>query len=807
MSGRSDPVASVAEGPSTGGRLRLVLVLLVVMAAAVFVALRLQVTTDIGRFLPTGTDREKARISRAVANSEASRTLIVTVEAGDLPAALEASAALEHELRADEALMDALAFVEAGPPADVDRVLWALYSVRRLAFSASSPEAAAALITPEGLTTAVDELRGRLASPLSTLVSRVAPEDPFLSVPRLLERMQQGRADTLAVVDGRFVAAERYAVLIIGTHASAFDAPAQRVVLAGLRAAHARVAARLEVGPLERSGVAGFSIRAEETIKADIQRTTTLSLLGLVLLCLLVLRSFRLVLLTLLPIGCAVLVATAASQLVWGEVHGLTFAFGASLIGVCVDYVVHFYVHHDLCPDPQGARGTLRRIWPALALGACTTAVGFGVIAGSSFPGLRQVATFATVGVVTALVSTAVLLPPLMARATRTPNSLRDRMAHALGAGFQRLRGQRGGSAVLLAAALAASVWGGLAVRWEDDLGQMTRLDPELLAEDERVRARVARFDQGRFIVALGDTEEEALQHDDAVGEALAAAIEAGELGGWQGLSTLLPSATRQQQVDAVLRNDPGLPARLRTALAAGGFYEDSFAPFFAYLDEPPPAPLRYRDLAESAAAPLVRSLRIEVDDRIGMVTFVRDVTDPEALARRIEAVDGAVLVDQGAVMASAMSGYRKRTVELLGLGLLAVAALVGWRYRSLRRVLAVLAPAVLAAGTTLAVLAALDRGLDLVGLTAILMILSIGVDYSVFLAETHHETDDSLPATLLALVVCWLTTVLGFGVLALSEHPIMNTIGVVAAVGVTASLVLAPITLALLPPWQRGAS
>ena len=269
-------------------------------------------------------------------------------------------------------------------------------------------------------------------------------------------------------------------------------------------------------------------------------------------------------------------------------------------------------------------------------------------------------------------------------------------------------------------------------------------------------------------------------------------------------MSTLLPSATRQQRVDAILRSDAELPARLRTALAAGGFHEDSFAPFLAYLNEPPPAPLTYRDLAESAAAPLVRSLRIEVDDRVGFVTFVRDVAKPDALALRVEAVDGALLVDQSAVMASAMSGYRRRTVELLIAGLLAVAALVGWRYRSLRRVLAVLAPAVLAAGTTLAVLAVLGRGLDLVGLTAILMILSIGVDYSVFLAETHHESDNTLPATLLALVICWLTTVLGFGVLALSEHPIMNTIGVIAAVGVTASLVLAPIALALLPPWKR---
>jgi predicted exporter len=154
--------------------------------------------------------------------------------------------------------------------------------------------------------------------------------------------------------------------------------------------------------------------------------------------------------------------------------------------------------------------------------------------------------------------------------------------------------------------------------------------------------------------------------------------------------------------------------------------------------------------------------------------------------------------------MGSAMESYRKRTVQLLGLGLLAVMLILGWRYRSPRLVLAVMAPAVLAAGVTIAALAVTDRSLNLVGLTAILMILSIGVDYGVFLAETRKEGAQGLSATLLGLVVCWASTVLGFGVLALSEHPTMNMIGVVAAVGVTASLLLAPTTLALLPKDKR---
>lgn len=771
----------------------------VLALAAMVLAFRFEVTTDIGEFLPTGADRDQARISQAVARGEATRTIMLTIEAADADAAVQVSKAFEEEARADAELMGALEFLEGGPPTGIDRGLWELYHPRRLSFVAATEGEAAHRMTAEGQAEAVADLKRRLASPLSTLVSQAAPDDPFLAIPRFFERMQSQRGASLASIDGRFIADERFAVFLVGTTASAFDAESQRAVLAGLASAHEAVAASSGAGPMESSGLARFSIRAEETIKADIQRTTIFSLLGLFALCLFVLRSFRLVAMTTVPIGCAMLCATAVSLLLYGRVHGLTFAFGASLIGVCVDYVVHFYVHHTMRPDARGARATLHRIWPALALGASTTAIGFAVIAGSSFPGLRQVAIFASVGIVAALLSTRIILPYLFGSGP-VNSAVRDRLAAALMARFRRLRAAPKLSWALLAIAVGLTTVGAATVSWEEDLTEMGRLDPEMLAEDERVRERVARFDQGRFIIALASDEESALQINDKIGDALANASAAEELGGWHSVSTLLPSAARQEAVARTVRDQPNLATDFRTALADGGFNESLFDPFFESLGETSPEPLRFADLMASPAQALVRSLRLEIDGEVGFVSVVRDVHDPVALAERINAIEGARFIDQTALMSSAMHEYRNRTVQLLFIGLLAVTGILWFRYRSARVVAAVLAPAILAAGTTIFVLALSGRALSLVGLTAILMILSIGVDYGVFLAETERESDEALPATLLGLLVCWASTVLGFGILAISEHPTMNMIGIVAAVGVTASLILAPTTLALLP-------
>lgn len=789
-------------------RLRSLVVSAVILGClGLWVALRWNVTTDISQFLPEGEQREQGRILQAVSRGVGSRTIILTMPATDATSAAHLSRQLEAELRAEPGLVDETLFIEGGPAEGVDEVLWRALESRRWSYLAADPETAAAMATDEGLTKVVRELKQRLASPMSTFIARTAPSDPFLALPRLFERLQLRRADALEIENGRFIADGRYAVLFVGMRDSALDANAGRRVLGAIERAVARVRiAAPEAGPLETSTLAKFSIQAEEMIRGDIARTTTLSVVGLTVLCLIVFRSLRLVALAVLPIGAAMLAATAVSLALFGQVHGLTFAFGASLIGVCVDYVVHLYVHHIGRADAGGPLGTMRRIWPALWVGALTTVVGFAVMAGSSFPGLRQVAVFASVGVGAALLSTRYLLPVLLPEAPRAGPAFRW-ISQGLTRAFTRLQRNRRGGFWLFGFAVVVAIVGVANVAWDDDLARLQELDPALIAEEERVRARVARFDQSRFVVALGDTEEQALQVNDLVADRMSDATEAGEIGAWQSVSPLLPSAERQRAVAETLRDDATLPARLRAALEADGFESAAFEPFFSALEQPWPSPLTFDELAKSPAAALVRPLRLEVDGRIAFLSLLRDVNEPAALAARFEDLPDAFYVDQTALMAEAMRAYRVRTLELLGLGLCAVLGILVARYRNLGVAVVALLPALLSAGVTLAVLAALRIPLNLIGLTAILMVLSIGVDYGVFLAEVQRDAaSQDLSATLLALVLCWLTTVFGFGALVLSVHPAMHMIGLVAAVGVTSSLLLAPMTFALLPPRKDGA-
>ena len=771
-----------------------VVTLLALAGLGAWVASHFAVTTDVTAFMPESGSRE-LRLARSVADSELSRTMVLTLGAPSRDAAARASRRLERGLRADPRVGPQLVAIEGGPASGIERAMFELYHPRRLGLLAKTPEEARALLSESALSEAARSLKARLSQPMSPLLSRLAPSDPLLVLTHLFERLGRDQSRALELHDGRFVTPDgRFAVLFLTTRGRAFDSTVQKPVLEGIDAAFSEVRQQLaQPLTLDQSGVNRFAVRAEQLIRGDIERVSVLSVLSLAALLFLLFRSLRLVALASIPLGAGVLAGIAVCLAAYGRVHGITLAFGASLLGVAIDYVVHLYCHHAVAPSGDGALGTLRRIAPSLMLGAATTIVGFIALAGAGFPGLTEVALFSSFGILAALIATFVLLPPLVP-ATIRPSPIRRKVVGALSAALDWLRTSRRSLWLFPVVAVVIAGVGLPRLSWSEAFFEVGRLDPELLQEDERVRQRVLRLDQRRFVLALGDSDGAALEVNDRVSAALYRAVSAGELAGFRSVADLLPSPARQARVERAARAALGDGAELRAAFGAAGFREDAFEPFFELLRGPNAEPLSYQELAASPLASLVRPFRVGIEQQVAFVTFLHGVKRPAALARRLSGVSGATFIDQARQLSQAHQEIQRRVLLLIGVGLCGVLMLLALRYRDVRRTLAAFAPALLGALVTLAVLSLLGYPLHLVSLTALLLVVSMGVDYGVFLVDAER---DAQPETaLLSVVVAALTTLFGFGLLALSDHPLLSAIGLTAAVGVLACLVLAPTTL-----------
>jgi len=779
---------------------------LILGGLTLWVAFNFKVTTDIHHFLPDSKEDNVAALSGQLAKSELSRTMVLALSSANKTILSQASREFEKSLSSDSVVKGQLSFIEGGPMQEAHRFLWTAYQTHRLGFFAPSADAARAQITDQGLEKAADNLRQQLQSPISTLLSQVAPGDPFLTLPALFQRLERANSGGITLHEGRYFTTDKgTAIVFLGTKTSAFDADSQKPFLDHIQHVFTRVNKKYKGQlRLDQSGLNRFATRAAAAIERDMERVSTLSVILLSCVLLLLFRSLRILGLAALSTGAGVVTGCAVTLLLFGRLHGVTLAFGASLIGVAVDYVIHLCCHHAIARPQGGPRASLAAIGRPLTTGAATTIAGFLALGASSLVGLREVACFSAAGLIAAFVTTWVTIPPLMPQTAKRVVA-REHLGRALRAGLTHVH--RAGKwlwlvpVTVIALALVALP----RVHWNDELSSMVRLDPNLVKEDTRVR-NIIRLEHMHFVVALGDNESQALEANDRVNDVLTAAVAAKELASYRSVASILPSPKTQREVAQVVLSDTTLPARFVKTFTAAGFSEDAFTPFLDALRKPAPQPLTFNDLASSPLASLLRGSRLQLGKRTAIVTFLTNLQDPDALQRRLSSLHNVAFIRQSDLMNQANQTYQRRAVEYLGWGLAAVLILLAIRYREPRRTLAAFLPPVLAVIATVAVLTLAGRGLDLVTLTALVFVVSMGEDYTVFLIDAYDQTDIlDLDAALVSVFLACVTTVIGFTILAMSEHPVLSSLGLTATTGIIGSVLLAPLTLWVLRDERIG--
>ena len=133
---------------------------------------------------------------------------------------------------------------------------------------------------------------------------------------------------------------------------------------------------------------------------------------------------------------------------------------------------------------------------------------------------------------------------------------------------------------------------------------------------------------------------------------------------------------------------------------------------------------------------------------------------------------------------------YRDEALMLLVWGAAAIVLVLVLGLPSLRVVLRVLLSVAAGVIGVVMLLLVFDQRLSLFHLVALLLVAGIGLDYGLFFNRVYQERAER-ERTARALAVCAATTMLVFGVLAVSETPVLNAIGTTTAAGAILCLVL----------------
>ncbi|NIK45522.1 MMPL family transporter [Xanthomonas arboricola] len=758
-------------------RIGLALLWLALLAVAGFwLSETLKVTGDLRKFMPAPRTPAQKLLIEELGEGPGSRLLLMALSNSD-PATLAAqSQALQQALAAQPELFE---LVGNGGTAGLDAIPERLLPYRYLLSDSFDTTPLDAHTLQAALQSRVQDL----GSPAAALVEPLLPRDPTLEVLHLAETLQPAAApQTRNAV--WFDRAGTSALLVVQTRAAGFDPTGQQLAYDAVQAAFAKVS-KGSTTRLTLTGPGAFAVEITARTQGEAQWIGTLDTVGLVLLLLVAYRSWKIPVLGVLPLASAGLAGLAAVALLFDGVHGITVAFGFTLIGVVQDYPIHLFSHQRPGLDP---RDNARHLWPTLATGVVSTCIAYVTFLFSGVDGLRQLAVFTIAGLATAAITTRWLLPSLIDPAPR--DYADSRMLSALWRGIARLPRPRISLAViaLIGIAVIAFAPGQF---WQNDLSKLTPVPPKALAQDTHLRQELGAPDV-RYVLALSAANDEAaLQASEQLRSRLDALVRDGALTGYDMAARYLPSIKTQRARQAALPDAAQARALTDSAVAATPFRSDAFTPFLQDLDAAKrAAPLLPKDLAGSPLATSVGGLLLGRGDRSTALVSLTGLRDPSVLAAAVKG-SGAQLLDLKDASESLVAAYRGRVLGALVLAALLLAVTVAIALRSPRRIVRVLLPMALTTVLILAILRGMGVELNLFHLIALILAAGLGLDYALFFDHAGDDHADQL-RTLHALIVCSLMTLLVFALLAASSIPVLRAIGSTVALGVLFNFILA---------------
>jgi predicted exporter len=531
---------------------------------------------------------------------------------------------------------------------------------------------------------------------------------------------------------------------------------------------------------LLHTGSLFYTAYGTESAKSEISTIGVGSLIGILFLLLIVYRSALPLMLALLSIGCGLLVAFVATVLVFGEVHLFSLVFGASLIGVSIDYAFHYLTErlvHQQHWDPDFA---IKQIFNAITLGLITSLIGYLGLLIAPFPGLQQLSLFSIVGLLSAYLTVVLCYPALASSASKT-NQLNLQILDMWLTLWKHKLLRVGLPSFLILFAII----GLTQVRFDDDVRQLQAMPDELKEQEFVIKKITGVGNDQQLLLVKAYSEEALLQRLELLSLQFNAWQKNGLVGGVQSVSDFVPSVATQKtnfKLVASLYQEQAANLSHKLNLVDPVVFDQSFKPLLIddYLASPVSGPLGFLWLGKVA-------------DQYASVMALSDVNNTELIDRFISTQNDVIRLDKAAEISIIFKHYRHFITEMVLATYFFITLLLIWRY-GVSLAFSVITPPFIAGVVAIAITAILSIPITIFNLLALLLVLGIGIDYTLFFAEQKQKVESR--NTFLAITLSAITTVLSFGLLALSETQAIRGFGVTVLTGIMIAWLLAPLAM-----------
>lgn len=546
------------------------------------------------------------------------------------------------------------------------------------------------------------------------------------------------------------------------------------------------------------------------------------SLLGIIVLFLFSFKNIKILIFCLLSIGTGFIAGIFTITSVYKSIHGITLVFGTMLIGIGIDYSVHYFVGLFYKKDPIQ---TITSIFRSLLFGYLTTVAIVIVFLFSNFRFFKEIAIFFFAGISTCFLFS-VLFLPLFFTFADSPKYLSEKAKTGPFISYSYLLLQKLTNHLLqkkhllfiilfCVLILTVSGFAAFKTKFDSDIRNLNYRQKDLIKLESEFIDRYGDISASNLVIIKTKDLDKALYFNDQVYRIFSWAQNQGLIDSFFNIHRFLPSEQFQianmQKIASYPWNN--IQKKVETISSQMGFKKNTYNPFFQKISNirnNKYHTLHLDDLQQTPINELINDFILVEQDSVIIISYFRskeEIKDLKPLIDRIDKIDPensrVQFINQVHLINNIMNDLIKEIRWLTIITLLVIAIILYFHYFHFLHCLLALLPTIAGLVITLGVLALLNIKLNIMSIFSLVFIIGIGLDYGIFMLDSYLKKEADRH-TAIAVLIAAITTFFTFGILILSKNNALSAIGLTLFSGIVSSMLFAVFIIPILVTFTR---
>lgn len=524
------------------------------------------------------------------------------------------------------------------------------------------------------------------------------------------------------------------------------------------------------------SGVPFHSYYSSSSAQKEIGIISIVTIFLIILLCYLIFKNLLPIFYSLAAILISVFFSFISVLIVFKEIHILTFVFGTTLIGICLDYSVHYFVRWIADKNLLSGLEIRKHIFKGLFLSLISTEICYLVLFFAPFVLLKQVAIFSFVGIMSSFLTVVSFYSDI-----KLPKSRELKVIKL----FEKIQITKKVKKIVLAIFVISLVvifaFVHKRIRIENNLKSFYSMEGKLLSDEIESNKVLDSDSKGWYYIISGNSKEEVLENeynfckqlDEYISESKSIKMS------YNSVTKFIPPVSLQQKSYESIQKLLPYTKEQFLFLGMDQSEAEEFSKDFEYVYKN--SKNKFIDLDKNIPEYIkeaISNLWIgEVEGKWFSVVMPMHFEDMEYCKMLAEKNSNVYFMNKMSDIGNELNNLTKLMFAFLLIGFIIMTCVLKFFYKW-KDVLRIISIPIITIFSCVTMLGLFNIPIGFFSITGIILVFGLGIDYVIYAVESSERINS------LAIVLSFISSAISFGALAFSSFAPVFMFGFTVFVG-----------------------